>query len=812
MFYNDNVLYGKEEIKTEECAVEKIIIKSEPRIVETIKKNWILKKVSNKKWSEAQIDAFVEKEILAELYKGDIIFQRKTGTKAIDSAIPSKDSSTGTGEIDVMIFNYFENQNIDMIIEDKITDIPADIALSEGLIYANGKNDRYKSRAVIGYNGQEALLKVRVKDSWQDLYINGEKINGFIGPEILKLIYQYPDYNVFEFDVSSFTQKEFHKILESLRKIYRNISGLLADNENARIDFTIAYIALKMITEKDKIEYQGSSYGWEDFRRPAAINAAIDAIRNSDRYAKYKDIFTIIYNKKTNKASFDFAETIAGIDVNTIGQIHDEISKIPKMHALPIDLFGEVYEVLASKKTKKDLGEYFTRRHIIRPLLSIFINDLDVRNIVDRYGTQNHVKVVDPFCGTGGFLTEFYKLLSLRIDEDLGVDVTQLANESFHGYDINPSNATRTKINMYLAGDGVSDADTRDSLASSDTDVIKALDTTQRPEKFDYVITNVPYGKGKVIVDSSVTNNKRMEINALVKVVSILKPSGKALVIVPDGILESPSLASIRQWFICNCKINFVVSLPKFAFAPYTKEKTYAISFTKRNTVLSSVEEQELNDERFWAYIIDNDGYANSDKRFATGRLDEHGKWLHNELSVWYDDKGVKHKSLIEEKYGTDGKEQQPGERYYNEWGKEIIGKKYGFILIRDVLREFTVSYNKITKLKSVFGNLSRASIKLDDEQKALIEKIAKKSDCIVDGMLKEELVEIFELMGVLYDEAEECFYDLRQPIKVHQINILPEKYFRSSSIEEISLELLSKESAKIKRELNKIFKDVMKW
>lgn len=134
------------------------------------------------------------------------------------------------------------------------------------------------SRVVIGFNGHEVALKVRVRDTWQDLYLNGERINGFIGPEILKLIYQYPDYNVFEFDVSTFTQKEFYKILENLCIIYRNISGFFADNENAHIDFTIAYDALKMITEKENIEYQGSSYGWEDFNKPAKINAAVNTI------------------------------------------------------------------------------------------------------------------------------------------------------------------------------------------------------------------------------------------------------------------------------------------------------------------------------------------------------------------------------------------------------------------------------------------------------------------------------------------------------------------------------------------------------
>ena len=267
--------------------MEKIIIKSEPKIVEKIVGNVIFEKTPNKNWSEAQIDAFVEKDLLGKLYKKEVIFQKKTGIKEIDPYVPSKDSADGTGEIDVMVFNCFGNQNVDMVIEDKITDVSVDTALSEGLIYATGKNDKYKSRVVIGFNGHEMALKIRVRDTWQDLYLNGEKINGFIGPEILKLIYQYPDYNVFEFDVSTFTQKEFHKILENLRIIYRNISGLLADNENARIDFTIAYVALKMITEKENIEYQGSSYGWEDFDKPAKINAAVDAIKNSDRYFHY---------------------------------------------------------------------------------------------------------------------------------------------------------------------------------------------------------------------------------------------------------------------------------------------------------------------------------------------------------------------------------------------------------------------------------------------------------------------------------------------------------------------------------------------
>ncbi len=122
------------------------------------------------------------------------------------------------------------------------------------------------------------------------------------------------------------------------------------------------------------------------------------------------------------------------------------------------------------------------------------------------------------------------------------------------------------------------------------------------------------------------------------------------------------------------------------------------------------------------------------------------------------------------------------------------------------------MNYNKITRLKSVFSDLSRCDAVLNEEQKEYIKQIAKKSDCVKDGALKEEYTELFAWMGVLYDEEDECFYDLQNPIKVHQVNLLPEKYFRNISIEEITVEELSKEVANIKRELNNLFKDVMKW
>jgi hypothetical protein len=292
-----------------------------------------------------------------------------------------------------------------------------------------------------------------------------------------------------------------------------------------------------------------------------------------------------------------------------------------------------------------------------------------------------------------------------------------------------------------------------------------------------------------------------MEINALIKVVQILKPAGKALVIIPDGILESPSLSPIREWFIKNCEINFIVSLPKFAFAPYTKEKTYAVSFTKRVVPYNTVDEEDLKNERFWAYIIDNDGYANSDKRFVTDLTDKSGKWLHNELSYWYDEKGTLHKSLLEEKYGKSGKEQGDNEKYYDEWDNLIEGKKYGFVTMEKVLEEYSITYPKIGNLRSFIKDASITVVGLENELDNFLKLLDGKGKLIAEINL-DEFGELFDLYGISYDEDENTFYDMQKPIKTHQINILPEKYFRIPKIVTISLDELRSEVESIQNEI----------
>ena len=201
-------------------------------------------------------------------------------------------------------------------------------------------------------------------------------------------------------------------------------------------------------------------------------------INNKPKLKKYRaelmtvlaSVYDITYNEKFNEALdtliYDTSELgkkiykswdsiSKKIDYTQykkiIGRIYIEIA-IP-MYQISldrnIDLYGFFYEELAEKDTKKENGEYYTPRHIIGPILrsvynNYLKNDWIKNDLVDK-------KILDPFCGSGGFLYEYTKFI--KEIYDLSKDeLNEIAQESIYGFDIIDTSAAR--LNMYLVGDG----------------------------------------------------------------------------------------------------------------------------------------------------------------------------------------------------------------------------------------------------------------------------------------------------------------------------------------------------------------------
>jgi len=765
-------------------------------------------KVFVPKGRENEVDYEVRQELLIHFESKEIVKFNNTGIKLIDQHIPSVKGNS-EGELDVLIFNKFNN-NIDLIIENKQVKSKKD-PLEQAIMYANGLNlsKTVDCRVVIGHiPGIE--VRVLVGKEWKELFVNGKKVNYFLGPKMLKLIYDNPEINEFKLEElieKPFTQKDFHNIINKLKTLYRQIPEI-QNNDDLSINFTVSFVALKMVLEKQ-------SKIWSSYTRPRYIEDEVENIigdmADPILKEKYYDIFVI--KNKDNVETFNFKRVLHGIVVSEhkdgipdiesiVMKIHTELNRIPDKD-LSIDLFGEVYECLASKKTKSSLGEFFTRRHIIQPIVRMFLTDDDIENII-----TNKKVVGDICCGTGGFLTESFKHIKKECEENYPeLDTSVLASEIIVGYDINHNNIGRTRINMTLAGDGFSDIQRLNSLTS-----------TLMRNTFDYILTNIPYGKGDFAITDPNSehefirnnNNKRLELNFLVKIVSLLKPGGKAAIIVPEGILEAPTLANIREFMLMNCKIDTIISLPKFSFAPYTKWKTYVIFIEKRRKALQTLEDPKLSSERIYMYIVDNDGYANSDKRFPTNLKDENGAYLHNELSPYIDNIGIKYPSRIEQIYEL--KANDTTHYHLNEWGNEIPGDKYGYVNLKSILDKKTVKYPKlsISKVKiKLWDELQNTELLNKEDYKTLsnlarIDKKGKykkfiKDDFIKDNELVEGLDVIFEQLDIMYDPEEDKFYDLLQEETRYALTLVPEKYLRVKDIPNITIDVLEEKFNTIK-------------
>lgn len=327
------------------------------------------------------------------------------------------------------------------------------------------------------------------------------------------------------------------------------------------------------------------------------------------------------------------------ISVEDVKQIYGIIDSMKPLHGTGFDLFGAVYEMFASSKEKKDFGEYFTRRHYTHIFSKLLLQDEDV------YNEKKEFSIIDPACGTGGFLTESFKVLQNNYEKS-GTLTTKakefLSTKCFYGVDVRDENISRTRLNMFLVGDGHTHMYADNSLKPARQGKMVLN------KKYQYVITNPPYGSGTIKASTEAISTNRTEIAFICKVIDLLEIGGKACIITPDGVLENPSYKKLRQEILEKCEVYAIVSLPKFAFAPYTKEKTYALFIKKRSSTVTKIQDKPV-----WMYIIDNDGLANSDKRFPTKLRNNRNGWMHDEISGWVSTDGIEMPGILEKRWLT---------------------------------------------------------------------------------------------------------------------------------------------------------------
>lgn len=484
--------------------------------------------------------------------------------------------------------------------------------------------------------------------------------------------------------LSSVSEAVFNKKLWELKEEYREIDFA---NNTQKIDFTIGLIALEYYEEKAEIDKKKnlSLQYWSDGKQYESQTPDV-AKANNLRTLLVSYIDGLIAEDPDFRDFSQLLETVKSlISGNTaivsplqLQSIYPIIDSMKPMHGAGFDLFGAVYENFANSKEKKDFGEYFTRRHYAHVLAELLLKDEDI---------YRPIKIIDPSCGTGGMLTESFKVLKTNY-EDSGTcseeAKTHLKLSCFYGVDIRSENISRTRLNMFLVGDGHTNMFADNSLKPEKEQGKKFLENQQ----YDYVITNPPYGAGTIMAETDKLNSYRMEVAFLCKIIDLLKIGGKACVITPDGILENPTFKKLREEIMSVCQIDAIVSLPIFAFAPYTKEKTYALFLKKKHernynaTIRSrnNLATGKFQKDPIWMYIIDNDGYANSDKRFPTRLRDNNQQWLHDEVSGYSDNRGEEQRCILVKRWKNYDDRMSNGTKWMDEKGAIVQLRKSGFI------------------------------------------------------------------------------------------------------------------------------------
>lgn len=230
---------------------------------------------------------------------------------------------------------------------------------------------------------------------------------------------------------------------------------------------------------------------------------------------------------------------------------------------------GNAFEYLLSiMGSQGDAGQFRTPRHIIDMMVEI----------VD---PKKNETILDPACGTAGFLISAYRhILAQNKDEEgkstLTADDRKRLTENFAGYDISPDMVRLSRVNMYLHHFTKPKISEYDTLTSEE----------KWDDCYDVILANPPFmtPKGGIMPHSRYrVKAKRSEVLFVDYIAEHLNPTGRAAIIVPEGIVFQSANAykELRKYLVDDGLLYAVISLPAGVFNPYSGVKTSILLIDK---------------------------------------------------------------------------------------------------------------------------------------------------------------------------------------------------------------------------------------
>lgn len=311
-----------------------------------------------------------------------------------------------------------------------------------------------------------------------------------------------------------------------------------------------------------------------------------------------------LFDKVLNQYStvFDDRDTL-DLDSNSILTVVGELQQYCLLDASR-DAIAEAFEVFIGKALKGENGQFFTPRNVVELVIKILKPAKDA-------------KVIDPACGSGGFLIESMRYMWAQIEsegEEFGWSRAQIETEkakaarsNIFGIDKDGFLAKVTKAYMTLIGDGTAGIACENSL-----EIPRNWSTNTQNQiklgEFDIVVTNPPFGSKKLKVEGkellsqydlahkwkiNKTSRKAKkqttlrtkvapQILFIERCLQLLKDGGKLAIVLPETNVHAPTLTYVVEFLKLHCCIEGVLDLPHNTFRPYCNAKTVVIFLRKK--------------------------------------------------------------------------------------------------------------------------------------------------------------------------------------------------------------------------------------
>ena len=386
-----------------------------------------------------------------------------------------------------------------------------------------------------------------------------------------------------------FTREDFSLALTKCHNIIRNNDKL---SPEAAFDEISKILFIKIRYERENTGIQVFSSELYEIERDAYNQVS----GNSDK-TYYQLLFDKTKEAPQSVGLFDPNERLR-IRENSFDQIVREL-EIFNLSNTSDDVKGIAYEQVLGRTFRGELGQFFTPRAIV---------DFMVKVLDPREGEL----ICDPCCGSGGFLINVFEYLRTLIeeeskDEDVSSDFLKerlhhLSHDYIYGTDANPRMARTAKMNMIMHGDGHGGIYHHDGLLN----VGGVFEN-----RFDIILTNPPFGShisnkqlvseadvtqdeeesaenkmrfgeayaqsqkrvkdhvGKPILDlfDLGKNSGLTEVIFIERCLNLLKPGGRMGIVLPEGVLNNPTLQVARDYIESRAKLVFDVSIPQDVFA-----------------------------------------------------------------------------------------------------------------------------------------------------------------------------------------------------------------------------------------------------